>query len=203
MKIDLKNLTIAKAHEAFQKGDFTAVELAQAYLDEIGKKNGEINAYLEVYSDVIEQAKEADRKIEESLLRQGSEGQTEEQAKKADFPMLLGIPFAIKDNILIKGRIASSASKILENYHATYDATVIEKLRKEGAVFIGRTNMDEFAMVYRVSLEDPRVVLLQLWRWTGPLAHWGVILAVQSVSQQVSVDSLVSSLPTDVCHVQE
>lgn len=60
--------------------------------------------------------------------------------------MLMGIPFAIKDNILIKGRIVSAASKMLQNYHATYDATVIEKLKKEGVVFIGRTNMDEFAM---------------------------------------------------------
>ena len=60
--------------------------------------------------------------------------------------MLTGIPLSIKDNILIKGRKASSASKMLENYTATYDATVIEKLKKQGAVFLGRTNMDEFAM---------------------------------------------------------
>ena len=60
--------------------------------------------------------------------------------------MLLGIPCGIKDNILIQGKIASSASKILENYHATYDATVIEKLKAEGVVFLGRLNMDEFAM---------------------------------------------------------
>lgn len=135
MKIDLTNLTIAKAHEAMKNGDFTAVELATAYLEEIKKKNGEINAYLEVYADVIDQAKEADKKIEEAKKQGGK-----------DFPMLMGIPFAIKDNILIKGRIVSAASKMLQNYHATYDATVIRKLKEAGAIFIGRANMDEFAM---------------------------------------------------------
>ncbi len=127
--IDLNNLTIKKAHEAMKAGQYTAVDLANAYLSEIKNKNGEINAYLEVYNDVIEQAQEADKRF-----------------KSGTATMLTGIPFAIKDNILIKGRIASSASKILENYHATYDATVIEKLKKEGVVFVGRTNMDEFAM---------------------------------------------------------
>lgn len=112
-----------------KNGDFSAVDLTQAYLNEIKDKNTEINAYLEVFSDVIEQAKTADEKF-----------------KSGTATVLTGIPFAIKDNILIKGRVASSASKILENYHATYDATVIDRLKKEGVVFLGRTNMDEFAM---------------------------------------------------------
>ena len=127
--IDLKTLTIKKAHEDMKSGKYSAVDLAKAYLEEINKKNKEINAYLEVFSDVIEQAKQADEKF-----------------KNGTATLLTGIPFAIKDNILIKGRIASSASKILENYHASYDATVIDKLKKEGVVFLGRTNMDEFAM---------------------------------------------------------
>ena len=59
---------------------------------------------------------------------------------------LSGINFAIKDNMLIKGKRCSSASKILENYTASYDASVIEKLRRAGAIFLGRVNMDEFAM---------------------------------------------------------
>lgn len=134
MKIDLSKLTITKAKESLKNGDFTAVDLAQTCLDEIKKKNSEINAYLEVFDDVIEQARSADKKI------------AEYKKSGVEIPMLCGIPFAVKDNILIKGRIASAASKILENYHATYDATVIERLRKAGAVFIGRTNMDEFAM---------------------------------------------------------
>lgn len=127
--INLKELTIKKAHEAMVSGEYTAVDLAQAYLANIEKKDKEIHAYLEVFADVLEQAKVAD-----AMIKSGKAG------------MLTGIPIAIKDNILIKGRIASSGSKILADYMATYDATVIEKLRKEGVVFIGRTNMDEFAM---------------------------------------------------------
>jgi aspartyl-tRNA(Asn)/glutamyl-tRNA(Gln) amidotransferase subunit A len=129
MAIDLKNLTIAKAHEALTNGEYTAVDLAKAYLEEIKKNDKDIHAYLEVFDDCLEQAKEADKMI---------------KAGKAT--MLTGIPIAVKDNILIKDKIASAASKILENYKATYDATVIEKLKKQGIVFLGRTNMDEFAM---------------------------------------------------------
>lgn len=127
--IDISTLTIAIARSKLDAKEFSAVDLAQAYLKEIENKNKILNAYLEVFSDVIEQAKFADEMIKKGM----------------SYP-LLGIPLAIKDNILIKGKIVSSASKILENYVASYDATVIEKLKKEGVVFLGRTNMDEFAM---------------------------------------------------------
>jgi len=133
--IDLKNLTIKIAHDAFAKGEYTAVQLTQAYLDEIKKNDKDIHAYLEVYDNALIQAQFADKAIATA------------RAAKKDFPLLMGIPVAVKDNILVKGQIASSASKILENYRATYDATVIEKLQREyGVVLIGRTNMDEFAM---------------------------------------------------------
>ena len=127
--IDLKNLTIEKAHESLKNGVFTCSELAQAYLDEIKKKNKELNAYLEIFDDVLEQADLAQKKFADGTATE-----------------LTGIPFAIKDNILIEGRIASAGSKILENYKASYDATVIKDLKKVGVVFLGRTNMDEFAM---------------------------------------------------------
>ena len=127
--IDLTNLTIKKARKALDKREFSAVDLASAYLDEIKGKNDELNAYLEVYDDVLEQAKIADEKI----------------AKGESYP-LLGIPLAIKDVILINNKKVSAASKILENYIASYDATVITKLKEQGAVFLGRTNMDEFAL---------------------------------------------------------
>ena len=129
MKIELKNLTIKLAHQHLMKGDFSARELVENYLAEIEKKNLALNAYLEVFGDVLEQAGAADEKI-----------------KKGEASLLTGIPFAIKDNILIKTRRAGAASKILENYVAPYDATVIKKLKAEGAIFLGRANMDEFAM---------------------------------------------------------
>lgn len=128
--VDLSKLTIAEARRALDAKEYSALDLTNAYLDAIKEKDGEIHAYLEVWADSArEEAKRAD-----ALIAEGKQK-----------PMT-GIPIAVKDNILVKGRIASSASKILENYRATYDATVIAKLKDEGAVFLGRTNMDEFAM---------------------------------------------------------
>ena len=127
--MDLKSLTIEKAHKSLLAGEFTCRELVEEYLKVIKEKNFELNAYLEIYDDVLSQAD----------VMQG-------KFKDGTATMLTGIPFAIKDNILIEGHILSAGSKILENYTATYDATVIKELKKAGAIFIGRTNMDEFAM---------------------------------------------------------
>ena len=127
--IDLTILTIASARKKLDAKEFSAVDLASAYLEEIRKKNTELNTYLEVYDDVLEQAKQADEMI-----------------ARGESKPLTGIPLAVKDVILIKGKKVSAASKILENYVASYDATVIAKLKKQGAVFLGRTNTDEFAM---------------------------------------------------------
>lgn len=128
--MNLSNLTIAKARKALDAKEYSALDLTNAYLENIAKLDGEIHAYLEVWADSArEEAKKADGMI-----------------ARGESKPLTGIPLAIKDNILIKGRIASAASKILENYRASYDATVIEKLRSHGAVFLGRTNMDEFAL---------------------------------------------------------
>ncbi|MFN4181458.1 MAG: Asp-tRNA(Asn)/Glu-tRNA(Gln) amidotransferase subunit GatA [Candidatus Paceibacteria bacterium] len=127
--IDTKNLTIEKAHEAIKRGEYTCRDLALAYLKNIEDKNKEINAYLEVFGDVLEQADKAD-----------------ERFKNGTAVLMTGIPIAIKDNILFKGHIASASSKILENHVAAYDSTVVKKLKQAGAVILGRTNMDEFAM---------------------------------------------------------
>ena len=127
--INLKELTIEKAHESLQKGEYTCRELVEAYLKVIQAKNPELNAYVEVFADALAQADEAQNKFHNKTAT-----------------LLTGIPFAIKDNILFLGHKASAGSKILENYTAIYDAFVIQKLKEEGAVILGRTNMDEFAM---------------------------------------------------------
>jgi len=129
MKIDLKTLTIKKAHEHLTNGDFTVTDLVNEYLEVIKEKNGKINAYLEIYTDVLDQAKKA-----------------EEMFKNGTATLMTGIPIALKDNMLFLGHVASASSKILENYKATYDSFVVKQLKDEGAVFLGRTNMDEFAM---------------------------------------------------------
>ena len=128
--MDLSKITIASARKSLDAKEFSARELTDAYLGEISKKDGEIHAYLEVWEKTARE--EADRA--DSMIAAG-------EAKA-----LTGIPIAMKDNILIKGRIASASSKMLEHYHASYDATVTKKLQEQGAVFLGRTNMDEFAM---------------------------------------------------------
>jgi len=128
--MDLSTLTIAEARRALDAKEYSALDLTNAYLEAIAKKDGEIHAYLEVWADSArEEAKAADAMIAAGKLQP-----------------LTGIPIAVKDNILIEGRIASSASKILEKYVASYDATVISKLKGQGVVFLGRTNMDEFAL---------------------------------------------------------
>jgi aspartyl-tRNA(Asn)/glutamyl-tRNA(Gln) amidotransferase subunit A len=130
MKIDLINLTIEKAHDSLVKGEFTVTELVDAYLVNIKEKNAELNSYLEIFTDDIKSQVEI----------------AEKMFKEKTATLMTGIPIAIKDNILFEGHIASASSKMLENHKAVYDAFVIKKLKKEGVIILGRTNMDEFAM---------------------------------------------------------
>ncbi len=127
--IDVQTLTIAEARKNLDAGVYTATQLATAYLDRIAQTNTDINAYLEIYDDVLAQAKNADERL-----------------ALGERTPLLGIPLSLKDNIVYKGKKATSASKILEGFVSPYDATVVRKLKEAGAVFLGRTNMDEFAM---------------------------------------------------------
>lgn len=112
-------------------GQIRSFDLVSYYLKTADKKNKDNNAYLEIFDDALAEAEKVDNQIKSG-----------ETAGKP----LAGITIAVKDNILIKGKICSAASKMLENYRAVYDATVIKKLREAGAIFLGRTNMDEFAM---------------------------------------------------------
>lgn len=127
--IDLKTLTIKSAREDLKKGEFSARELTQASIDAIKEKDVEIHAMLEVFGDALLQADEADKQIKAGV----------------DLP-LLGIPVVLKDNMLVAGHIASAGSKILENFVSPTDSTAVQKLRQAGAVILGRTNCDEFAM---------------------------------------------------------
>ena len=129
--MDLSNLTIETFHDGLLKKQFSALEVAQKFFDEIAEKDEDINAYLRLTKDLaLSQASEVDAKIKDG----------------SDVGILSGAPLAIKDNILIEGEQATAGSKILANYRASYDATVIKKLKELGAIFLGKTNLDEFAM---------------------------------------------------------
>lgn len=128
MSNNFDKMTVKDMRKGLNAGDFSSVELTEHFLKN-AKNNKNLNAYLEIFDDAVEHAKAADVQI-----------------KGGKAMSLTGIPIALKDNILIKGKTASAGSKILENYTATYDAFVVEKLKDQGAVLIGRTNMDEFAM---------------------------------------------------------
>ncbi|MEK7086580.1 MAG: Asp-tRNA(Asn)/Glu-tRNA(Gln) amidotransferase subunit GatA [Patescibacteria group bacterium] len=125
----LNELTIVEAARALRARECTVRELWDACSESAHAKNPELNAFLEIFDADDEAIATAQKRIDEN-----------------DPSLLCGVPLAIKDNILIEGRVASAASKMLEDYRATYDATVVKKLKDAGALFVGRTNMDEFAM---------------------------------------------------------
>lgn len=129
--MELTKLTISQTHQGLKNKEFSAVELADAFLSKIKERDGEIRAYLNVME---ESARNQARKVDEKI------------AAGQEIGILEGVPCAIKDNILIRDEKCTAGSKILENYVAPYDAGVVEKLKKEGVVFLGKTNLDEFAM---------------------------------------------------------
>lgn len=130
-KISFKNLTLASFHAGLLKKEFRALEVAQAYYARIQERDGEIGAYLSLGEEEAMRTAEA---VDLAI------------AKGEQIGPLAGAPLAIKDNIMIQGQPATAASKILEYYTASYDAGVIQRLRSEQAVFLGKTNLDEFAM---------------------------------------------------------
>ena len=117
--MDAKSLTIRSIKNGLKEGLFSVKELQEEFYSLVKKENKKFNAFLTIFEP------------EKSELSNGS---------------LSGVPIAIKDNILIEGTKTTAGSKILENYIAPYSATVIKKLQDSGAWFLGKTNLDEFAM---------------------------------------------------------
>ena len=129
--MSLYEKTAHELHELLQSKKISAVELTENIFDRIDEKENLIGAFLEITKN---QALESAKKVDEKISR------------GEKISALEGIPCAIKDNICTKGIKTTCASKILENFVPPYDATVITKLKKENPIFIGKVNLDEFAM---------------------------------------------------------
>ncbi|NQV89403.1 MAG: Asp-tRNA(Asn)/Glu-tRNA(Gln) amidotransferase subunit GatA [Parcubacteria group bacterium] len=128
--MDVSTMTIKEALEKMNSGDLTSEELVKSYLDRIEAGNEHVNAFVFVAEDVLEQAREIDKR----------------RAVGEDVGVLGGIPIAVKDNMLVEGWGSASGSQILEGHKGAYNATVIDRLKNAGAILMGRANMDEFAM---------------------------------------------------------
>ncbi len=125
----LNKLTIKQAQEKLRSGEISSVELTKACLKRIKEVDGKVKALLTVCEkEALVEAEEADKRI-----------------KAGEKNELLGIPYIAKDNIMTRGIKTTAASKILENYTAPFDATIIKKLKMQGAVLLGKANLDEFA----------------------------------------------------------
>ncbi len=126
--MEIVKLSAIEIREKILSKELNCTEVVQAFLEQI-KKNEKYNAVLEIFDDAMEKARELDEKI-----AKGFSGK------------LAGVPIIIKDNIFYDGKICSCSSKFMEKHVASYNSTVVEKILKEGAIIIGRANMDEFAM---------------------------------------------------------
>jgi len=126
--MEIIKLSAKEIVEKIKTKEITCEEVVKAFIEQI-KKNEKYNAVLEVFEDSIDLARKMDNNI-----ANGFSGK------------LAGVPVIIKDNILYEGKICSCSSKFLKDYIAQYNSTVVEKMLKEGAIIIGRANMDEFAM---------------------------------------------------------
>jgi aspartyl-tRNA(Asn)/glutamyl-tRNA(Gln) amidotransferase subunit A len=126
----LHQLTIHQLHEMLKKGEVTSQEATASVFKRIKEVEGQVHAYVTLTEELaMQQAQEADART-----------------KKGEMTLLTGIPLALKDILCTRGIKTTCSSRILENFVPPFDATVVKKLKEEGAVFTGKTNMDEFAM---------------------------------------------------------
>lgn len=128
--MELNQLTIHELQEKIKNGDVSAVQIAESVFTRIDAVEERVHSYIRLMKD---EALAAARKADEEI-------------KKGNIKALTGIPLALKDIVCTKGVTTTCGSKILNNFVPPYDATVVEKLRDAGAVFVGKANMDEFAM---------------------------------------------------------
>lgn len=129
--MNITDLTVHELQEKIKNNELKISEIMQAYIDRINEKEKEVDAFLTIDADAaLKKANE----IQEMIERKEITGE------------LAGIPIGIKDNLCVKGTKTTCASKMLENFIAPYDATVIEKLKSEEIISLGKLNMDEFAM---------------------------------------------------------
>src|SRR6266511_2592419 len=125
------NPTIAELHKLYASGEASPSEVCRAALDRIERDNGQLNAYITINREsALRQAAAMDADIQEVIRRKP----------------LAGVPVAVKDNMLIAGVRTTCGSRILGNYVPPYTATAVKKLEEAGAIIIGKTNLDEFAM---------------------------------------------------------
>src|SRR3989449_2345384 len=135
--MDFAETTVADLRDSIARGETSARVAAESSLDAAEKLNDSLNAFLEIDRDgAVNRADEIDSKI----VSQKAAGE------KSALPALSGVPIAIKDNICVRGMQTSCGSRILGPYHPPYNATAIERLLDAGAIIIGKTNCDEFAM---------------------------------------------------------
>ncbi len=129
--MDLTKLTIAELQEQLRKRAVTAREIAEVHLKRINERDPQVKAFLRLSPErALEQAAAIDRMVE----------------KKQPLPPLAGVPMAIKDVLATHEVPTTAGSRILENYRPPYDATAVSRLEQAGAVILGKTNCDEFAM---------------------------------------------------------
>ncbi len=130
--MELLNKSLKELNRLIVKREIKPSDIVGELLSRIEETEEKINAYITVIDDVMEEAKRADQMLS--------------NLNSDEIPELFGIPLSIKDNINVDGIRMTCGSKILENFISPYDATVVKRLRERGTLFIGKNNLDEFAM---------------------------------------------------------